>query len=59
MKITIESDQDTIISLASGIGALRALVAQRTFAQEDLERIKKLFKQIEQEYNEKAVESAV
>jgi len=59
VKITIETDQDTIISLASGIGALRALVAQQTFAQEDLERIKKLFKQIEQEYNEKAGESTV
>jgi len=58
-EITLETEQDTIISLADGIGALRALVAQRTFAQEDLERIKKLFKQIEQEYNEKAVESTV
>ena len=59
MEITIETEQDTIISLAAGIGALRALVAQRTFAQEDLERIKELFKQIEQEYNEKAEEAAV
>ena len=59
MKITIEADQDTIISLAAGIGALRALVAQQTFAQEDLERIKKLFKQLEQEYNKKIVEGIV
>lgn len=51
MNITIEADQDTIISLAGGIGALRALVAQQTFAKEDLERIKELFKQIEQEHN--------
>jgi len=59
MKITIEVDQDEVISLAGGIGALRALVAQQTFAKEDLERIKELFKQIEQEYNEKAEEAAV
>lgn len=59
MKITIETDQDTIVSLAGGIGALRALVARQTFSQEDLERIKDLFKQIEQEYNEKAEEAAV
>ncbi len=59
MKITIETDQDTIISLAAGIGALRALVAQRTFSQEDLEKIKELFKKLEQEYNEKTVETTV
>jgi hypothetical protein len=59
MEITIKADQDTIISLASGIGALRALVAQRTFEQEDLERIKALFKQIEQEYNEKLEDQAL
>ena len=59
MKIAIKTDQDTIISLASGIGALRALVAQKTFRQEDLERIKELFKQMEQEYNEKLENQAV
>ena len=59
MKIAIEIDQDTIVSMAAGIGALRALVAQQTFAKEDLERIKELFKQLELEYNEKAEEDAV
>lgn len=51
MKISIEINQESIISLASSIGALRALVAQGKFEKEDLENIKDLFKQIEQEYN--------
>jgi len=59
MKITIEIDQETITSLAGGIGALRTLVVQQTFEKEDLDKIKDLFKQLEQEYLEKQLEQAV
>ena len=59
MKVTIEIDQETITSLAGGIGALRALVAQRTFEKEDLARINDLFKKLEQEYLEKQLEQTV